>query len=375
MQTRFIKATLVILGIAAVLTFLGSFTQGRFSAEASATTDVVENFDIPVYRFWNRLNYSHFFTAKDVEKAYLLTGVGQQVWKYENIAYFVAGGDCANPGEVEVHRFYSQLYSRHFFTAIEAERNFIQSNYPATVWAYDGVAFCAADNNTGDYTGLKPVYRFWNELRAGHFFTASNAEKLALQHSYPGNGWRYEGVAFYVNTQNIGLLVDPVSPNCPVSTQNCVPCVSGDQYCRIEAGKQSGFKGWACQNNNPGNIRYSDFRNSLIAGQGVENACGQRNGYMVFRDYHIGREALKSYVRAIDQGLHSSYTPCGNCSIRFFFSKYAPAGDQNNPTSYSNNVANYLGVNVDSTTISWVVQNRLDDFVVAIQIQEGWFTQ
>jgi hypothetical protein len=172
-----------------------------------------------------------------------------------------------------------------------------------------------------------------------------------------------------------GLTIFPgqVSPNCPVSTRPCAPCFAGEQYCRVEEGKDRGFKGWACQNNNPGNIRYSDYRNQLIQGQGGLGACGQRNTYMVFRDYSTGRNALKSYIRAINAGKHTAYPECGNCSLRYFFSKYAPAGDQNDPNSYSANVARKIGVNVDTTTLSWVVSNKLDGFVDAIQAQEGWF--
>ena len=170
---------------------------------------------------------------------------------------------------------------------------------------------------------------------------------------------------------------NPGNGSCPITTQNCVPCNAGELYCRVESGKTTGFKGWACQNNNPGNIRYSSYRISLIQGQGGRAPCGQKplpDGYMVFTDYQTGRNALKAYIKAINAGQHTAYPECGNCNLKYFFSKYAPAGDQNDPNSYANNVANAIGVNADTTTIAWVVANKLEEFVSAIQTQEGWFT-
>lgn len=164
-----------------------------------------------------------------------------------------------------------------------------------------------------------------------------------------------------------------VAYDCPKSTQPCIPCQAGEQYCRVETGETSGFLGWACQNNNPGNIRYSDYRNQIIVANGGVAACGQRESYMVFKNFNKGRNALKAYVTGISLGQHSAYPECGNCNLKYFFSKYAPAGDQNDPNSYANNVANWIGVDANTTTLTWIVNNKLDLFVDAIKQQEGWF--
>ncbi|MFQ5493068.1 MAG: hypothetical protein ACE5DX_02840 [Candidatus Dojkabacteria bacterium] len=175
-----------------------------------------------------------------------------------------------------------------------------------------------------------------------------------------------------------------ISPNaCPVSTMACIPCNAGESYCRFEQGETTGYLGWACQNNNPGNIRYSQSRIDLIVAYGGTAPCGS-NGpypasqYMMFSNYIYGRNGLKAYLKAIADGAHSSYNPeCANggCSLRLMFSKYAPAADQNDPNSYSNFVANYIGVDVDNTPLGWIVENKLDGFADAIQIREGWFVQ
>lgn len=173
---------------------------------------------------------------------------------------------------------------------------------------------------------------------------------------------------------NTPIPQQPNPSSCPIQTLNCVPCNAGESSCRTMPGASTGFKGWACQNNNPGNIRYSSFRANLITQYGGEAPCGDRGGYMAFKYYSSGRNGLKAYIKAINAGAHSAYSGCGNCSIRFFFSKYAPAGDQNDPNSYSSKVASWVGVDPDTTTINWIVANKLEEFVDAIKRMEGFFT-
>lgn len=174
------------------------------------------------------------------------------------------------------------------------------------------------------------------------------------------------------------IKIQPTSPpiangKCPVTTQNCVPCNAGELYCRTEPGNPTGYKGWACQNNNPGNIRYSSYRISLITGQGGAAPCGfkpQTDGYMVFTDYNSGYNGLKAYIKAINAGQHTSYPACGNCNLQYFFQRYAPADYIN----YANIVASAIGVSPDSTPLNWIVANKLDAFASAIKTHEGWFT-
>lgn len=173
-----------------------------------------------------------------------------------------------------------------------------------------------------------------------------------------------------------------VAANCPSTTLNCVPCTSGSD-CRYEPGKTHGFRGWACQNNNPGNIRNAstnmatDSKNAMIARNGGTPACGVRNdsrggSYFVFSTYSAGIGALKAYVKGINNGEHTAYTNCGNCTLSFFFSKYAP-GD----SSYATKVAEYMGGGVTTSTKlqDIISQNKLDLFVAAIKNREGFITQ
>lgn len=168
-----------------------------------------------------------------------------------------------------------------------------------------------------------------------------------------------------------------VGSNCPVSTQRCVPCTSGTS-CRFELGgyPNHGFLGFACQDNNPGNIRPSDYRNTIIVNNGGTASCGKRTDlkgqgdYMVFATYDIGWNALKAYIRGINNGQHSAYTGCGNCTLSFFFSKWAL-----DTGPYASAVGLELGVDPTTTTIQSLIDGgRLDDFAIAIKHHEGWFT-
>jgi hypothetical protein len=384
------KAKAAVFGLVALLLVVlaGNFTsQGQNIVQAASVP--ASQMQVPVYRFWSNPYESHFYTSAEQEFASVVGAFHPNIWKYESIAFGVAGTIsnsapyCAD-GLSPVYRFWSDAYLAHFYTIFGDEMQRIRSTYSPTVWKYEGVAYCAATEANSE---LSPVYRFWSEYNKSHFYTASATEKDEVMAKYDDSVWKYEGIAYYVNGSIQAARSTQVASGCPASTARCIPCVPGSSSaCRVEDGKSAGFLGWACQNNNPGNIRYSDFRNNLIEVQGVEGACGSRGNsqmgqYMVFRSYTIGRQALAAYLTSISQGRHSSYTDvnagiaCGNCNLRFFFSKYAPAGDQNDPNSYTNFVAGRLGVSADEATLSWVVANKLDQLLDAIQTKEGWYAE
>ena len=177
--------------------------------------------------------------------------------------------------------------------------------------------------------------------------------------------------------------VTPDPSSCPVSTQACVPCTVGEHWaCRVEPGETEGYLGWSCQNNNPGNIRYSDSRISLITSHGGEAPCGMREDsrggtYMIFSTYSAGRNALKAYLKAVDAGDHSAYVDigCGECTLQDFFKKYAPLADNNLPSAYAGYVASWNGVDSYTTTLRWMILHKFDGMIDAMQSKEGWYVQ
>ncbi len=382
------KTKSVVFSLLAVLLVVLVCSFNSIETNLVEAADIpAEQMQVPVYRFWSTPYAAHFYTAAEQEFASVISTSHPNIWKYESIAFGVAGTISSAPpycqeGLSPVFRFWSEAYRAHFYTISHAEMQQVRDNSKPSVWRYEGPVYCAASSSSAE---LSPVYRFWSQRNKSHFYTVSGSEKDEVIAAFDDDVWKYEGIAYYVNGNLQAARSTQVASGCPASTAKCVPCVPGSSSaCRVEDGKSAGFLGWACQNNNPGNIRYSDSRNSLISVQGVEAACGSRGNsqmgqYMVFRSYTIGRQALGAYLTSISQGRHSSYTEgdivCGNCSLRFFFSKYAPAGDQNNPNSYANFVAGRLGVSADEATLSWAVANKLEQLLDAIQTKEGWYVE
>ena len=82
----------------------------------------------------------------------------------------------------------------------------------------------------------------------------------------------------------------------------------------------------AYTNNNPGNLRYA----------GQPGATGQdANGFAVFPTYAAGYQALLNQINLdASRGM----------TIQQFTNSYAPAADNNNPTSYAQSIASATGL-------------------------------
>jgi hypothetical protein len=89
-----------------------------------------------------------------------------------------------------LYRFYNSITSGHFFTISESEKNYAIQNFSDFV--YEGVGFYSFSNSQ---PGNLPVYRFYNTITSGHFFTISESEKSYVMQNFPD--FVYEGVGFY----------------------------------------------------------------------------------------------------------------------------------------------------------------------------------
>jgi len=147
---------------------------------------------IPVYRFWSPVFSGHFYTTDEAERDWLISSY-PDVWTYETIAYRTLasqGNTIAKP----VYRFWSDVYASHFYTLDEAEKQWLIDTYP-DVWTYETTAFHAYAPGTQP-SGTVPVYRFWSPVYAHHFYTTSEDERQWLIDVYP-DVWTYETVAWY----------------------------------------------------------------------------------------------------------------------------------------------------------------------------------
>ena len=83
----------------------------------------------------------------------------------------------------EIYRLYSVYSGEHFYTASSAERDALN----AIGWVYEGVGWVAPAESQS------PVYRLYNSYAGDHHYTVSAEERDALV----ACGWADEGIAFY----------------------------------------------------------------------------------------------------------------------------------------------------------------------------------
>jgi hypothetical protein len=91
----------------------------------------------PLYRFYNKKNGSHFYTASADERDAVIAK-WPTVFAYDGETYKVSL--TAGPGKLAVYRFYNKKNGSHFFTASAEERDAVISKWSAT-YLYEGPAF------------------------------------------------------------------------------------------------------------------------------------------------------------------------------------------------------------------------------------------
>lgn len=142
----------------------------------------------PVFRFFNTVNHTHFYTIDTAERDLVLQRYPQLV--FEGPVFYaltLALGD-AQP----VYRLYDTSTGIHFYTNSAAERDQVLAEYPQFV--YEGIAFYAPAVAGAD--GRTALFRFYNNLTQAHFYTDSVAERDYVITNY--GQFVYEGISFYV---------------------------------------------------------------------------------------------------------------------------------------------------------------------------------
>lgn len=145
-----------------------------------------------VYRFWSPKFNGHFFTTSVAERNDVITRY-PEIWNYEGVKYGAYTSQVS--GTVPLYRFWSPVYNGHFFTTDAAERDQVLARYP-NVWSYEGVAYYVYPNDA-NLLDANAVDRFWSPVYSHHFYTASAAEAANVKALYP-TIWSYEGQSFQV---------------------------------------------------------------------------------------------------------------------------------------------------------------------------------
>ncbi len=201
-----------VYGINAASAGPSSLTEGRYEAELnfesfysitnpdgipfdlSKKSTLLQPFEVvasSVYRFWSPVTGLHFYTIREKEKNKLIATYAD-VWTFEGPRFY-AWSTQYDPDMVPVYRFWSETYASHFYTIKESEKNKLLNSF-ADVWTYEGVAFYAYATNNAS-ADFDPVFRFLKS-DGSHFYTIKPAEKDKLINQY-STVYTYEGIAFY----------------------------------------------------------------------------------------------------------------------------------------------------------------------------------
>jgi hypothetical protein len=161
-----------------------------------AASPAFADYPVTIYRFYNNVTATHFYTAS-AEEAAMVQAKWSSVFAYDGPAFTTWEGELS-PEEaalrVPLYRFFNKQNGGHFYTISAEEADYVRGHYAAT-YTYEGVAFNVFSQPIWD---LMPVYRFYNKANGAHFYTISENEKALVQLMWSAT-YKYEGIAFYAD--------------------------------------------------------------------------------------------------------------------------------------------------------------------------------
>jgi len=143
---------------------------------------------MPVQRFYNTRNGTHFYTA-DPDEAARVAATLSHIYSYDGPAYRVNTGNPSNMRTL--YRFYNVPNGSHFYTTDESERDYVLT-MPA-LYSYDGPAYKVSTFRWFS----RPVYRFYHRRNGTHFYTADLSERNRVIATL-ADTYAYEGVGYYL---------------------------------------------------------------------------------------------------------------------------------------------------------------------------------
>ena len=144
---------------------------------------------VPIYRFFNTLAASHFYTASAAERDTVIANV--RTLQYEGVAFYASPEPAR--GLSPVYRFYNSSNGVHLYTISESEKNNIQRNIPAL--KFEGIAYYASQVTA---TATSAIRRFFVRDRGFHFYSSSPQEAARIRATLPN--YVDEGPAYYALT-------------------------------------------------------------------------------------------------------------------------------------------------------------------------------
>jgi len=170
----------------------GRSTASRIDAgitgDRSITALFVRNNYLPVYRFYQMKQGSHFYTSNVAEKNNTVNNLSK-TYRFEGMAYEL--NTSSTSAVAPLYRFYNMKKGVHFYTVSEAERDNVVAKYP-TIYRYEGIAYNVSANSADT-----PVYRFYNKKNGTHFYTVDEGERQSVTKNLAAT-YTFEGVGYYL---------------------------------------------------------------------------------------------------------------------------------------------------------------------------------
>lgn len=175
---------------------LSNPTNGAGIASNTATVTLINDdgsapvtpASIGVYRFFDTIHGTHFFTLSDQEKATLIQT--RPDLRFEGLGLRAVNAASNDPNAAPVFRFFDARFGTHFLTASASERDTVIATRPDL--QFEGTGFYEhAARQAGDI----PVYRFFDTRYGTHFYTPDDGERATLAATRPD--LRFEGIGFY----------------------------------------------------------------------------------------------------------------------------------------------------------------------------------
>ena len=158
------------------------------TASTASTTLLSSAGTTSVYRFFDTLDGTHFFTASAAEREGLIAT--RPDLAYEGVGLNAIGATSNDPAAAPVFRFFDTLDGTHFFTTSTAERDSLINTHADLT--FEGIAFYEhATQQSGD----SAVYRFFDTAHGTHLYTENATERATILTTRPD--LVAEGVAFY----------------------------------------------------------------------------------------------------------------------------------------------------------------------------------
>lgn len=143
---------------------------------------------VKIFRFFNSQNGAHLYTIDVGERDTIINTLGN-TWTYEGEKYSVY--DSGQPNTVPVYRFFNSQNGSHFYTTSEIERDQVAST--ASWMEFEGVKFYVHETEQPSST---PVYRFFNTQNGAHLYTDNDSERNMIESSL--SQFQSEGIKYYV---------------------------------------------------------------------------------------------------------------------------------------------------------------------------------